>query len=59
MERADALCCKQRKSGKEKNRTGPDQRHGPVLDNEGISEQQVGAGNYRSVAFHGGSALTI
>lgn len=52
MERANALCGKQRKDGKEKTRTGPGHRHGPVLDNEGIGEQEGGGGgNYRSMAF--------
>ena len=58
MERANALCGKQRKNGKEKTRTGPDHRHGPVLDNEGIGEQARG-GNYRSMAFHGSSTFTL
>jgi len=44
MESADALCGKQRKNGKEKTRTGPGHRHGPVLDNAGIGEQA--GGNY-------------
>ncbi|NTW88421.1 MAG: hypothetical protein HGB26_04695 [Desulfobulbaceae bacterium] len=58
MERVDALCGKQRKDGKEKTRTGPDHRHGPVLDNKGIGAQ-AGGGNYRSMAFHCSSAFDL
>ena len=56
MEMADALCCIQQERDKERTKTGPDHKNGPVLDNGGKSEQVC---NYRSVAFHGSSAFAI
>lgn len=56
LERADALCGKQRKSSKERTITGPNQRNSPVIDNEGMGEQVC---KYRSMAFYGSSAFAI